>query len=107
MGDKPVFSTDANQAIERKPKSGKGWEVHPGPCRYRLEKKGRGGKTVTVLYDLPFSKGDAKKLMKNLQSLAGVGATIKDGSIELQGDQSQIVEQHFAKMNQKLVKSGS
>ena len=107
MSDKPVFSTDKNQDVERKQSHKKGWDIHPGPCRYRLEKKGRGGKTVTVLYDLPFSKSEAKKLMKDLQALAGVGATLKDGTVELQGDQSQVVEKHFQGLGQNIVRSGS
>ena len=52
----------------------------------RLEKNGRGGKLVTVLFEMNFSDAEAKQLMKEAQGLFGIGATFKGGCIEMRGD---------------------
>jgi len=58
---------------------------------FRLEKSGRGGKTVTVLDGLPKNEAYLKDLAKELKAKCGVGGTHKlgekAGQIEIQGDQ--------------------
>lgn len=58
-----------------------------GVTRVRREKGGRGGKTVTVLYGVPGSEDDRRRLLKELKQLCGCGGACKDGRIEIQGDQ--------------------
>ncbi len=54
----------------------------------RPEKKGRGGKTVSVIYNFPNGSDDYfKKLVKKLKRECGSGGTFKGDSIEVQGDQ--------------------
>jgi translation initiation factor 1 len=55
-------------------------------ARIRREKKGRRGKTVTVVSDLQLSAEDMKSLSKRLKQACGSGGTVKDGNIEIQGD---------------------
>ena len=57
-----------------------------GIARVRRETKGRGGKTVTVVYDLPRNAAFLKELSQGLKRACGVGGTVSDASIELQGD---------------------
>ena len=97
MSDELVFST--RKKVEKKKKSGKEKEYKPskGPIKVRIEKKGRGGKTVTVLYDIPFELEEAKALMKKLQSHLACGATFKNGVIELSGDNRSRVEDFLKK----------
>lgn len=66
-------------------------EITPGSFIFsiRLEKKGRGGKSVTVIYDYPENPKFFKKLVKELKRLCGVGGTLKPDSIEIQGDQRE------------------
>jgi len=52
----------------------------------RREKKGRGGKTVTVVYGLHLRPDALKALGKQLRQACGTGGTVKDGAIEIQGD---------------------
>ncbi len=52
----------------------------------RREKKGRGGKTVTVVYNLRLAPDELKVLGKHLRQVCGTGGTVKDGTIEVQGD---------------------
>jgi len=55
-------------------------------AKLRLEKKGRGGKTVTVVYDLPNNAAFLKALSQELKRACGTGGAVADGAIELQGD---------------------
>lgn len=66
--------------------SEKSYKPGKGPMKVRLEKKGRAGKSVTVLYDIPLTKEAAKDFKKALQQKFGCGATIKGSTIELAGD---------------------
>lgn len=48
--------------------------------------KGRGGKTVTIIKGFEGSDENLKKLAKSLKSFCGVGGTIKNGDIIIQGN---------------------
>lgn len=57
---------------------------------FRLEKNGRGGKTVTIMDGFPRNEEYLKGLTKELKAKCGVGGTHllteKSGIIEIQGD---------------------
>jgi translation initiation factor 1 len=55
-------------------------------AKLRVEKKGRGGKTVTMVYDLPRNEAFLKGLGQQLKRTCGTGGAVGDGTIELQGD---------------------
>lgn len=55
-------------------------------ARLRMEKKGRGGKIVTVVYGLPQNAGFLKELAQELKRACGTGGTTTDDGVELQGD---------------------
>jgi translation initiation factor 1 len=55
-------------------------------AKLRIEKKGRGGKTVTVVYDLPRNAGFLKELAQELKRVCGTGGAAGEDSVELQGD---------------------
>lgn len=60
---------------------------HRGRVDIFREKAGRGGKTVTVAAGFTGISADEKeKLAKKMQKACGVGGTVKDGRIEIQGD---------------------
>jgi len=105
MTDRPVYSTDRNVILEEGEKK-KTFASSTGPCKMRLESNGRGGKQVTVLFNLPFSEEDAKKHMRTLQSQLGTGGTLKDSTIEFRGDVRNRVEEYFKKINVKIVRAG-
>ena len=54
--------------------------------RVRLEKKNRGGKTVSIVSGYVGTESDLKDLGKHLKSRCGVGGSVKDGEIIIQGD---------------------
>ncbi len=55
-------------------------------AKLRMEKKGRGGKTVTVVYDLPQNAQFLKELSQELKKACGTGGAVVEGGVELQGD---------------------
>jgi len=55
-------------------------------AKLRLEKKGRGGKAVTVVYDLPNNETFLKALAGELKRACGAGGTVVEGGVEVQGD---------------------
>ena len=55
-------------------------------AKLRMEKKGRGGKTVTVVDGLPRHGAFLKVLCQELKRACGTGGAVVEGTIELQGD---------------------
>lgn len=68
---------------------------------FRLEKNGRGGKTVTVIDQLPKQEIFLRELCKELKSKCGTGGTYlmdgKEGVIEIQGDKREPIKAIFEK----------
>jgi translation initiation factor 1 len=52
----------------------------------RIEKKGRRGKTVTILDGFTRSSSELEDLASQMKKACGTGGTIRDGIIEIQGD---------------------
>ena len=59
--------------------------------RVNIEKKGRGGKTVTVVSGFTGREDDLKELGRLLKTKCGVGGSVKDGEILIQGELKQRV----------------
>jgi len=55
-------------------------------AKLRVEKAGRGGKAVTVVYDLPRNAAFLKELARELKQACGAGGTTQDDAVEIQGD---------------------
>jgi translation initiation factor 1 len=55
-------------------------------AKLRVEKAGRGGKTVTVVYDLPRNDAFLKELGGRLKRECGTGGSVTEDTIELQGE---------------------
>ena len=55
-------------------------------AKLRIEKAGRGGKTVSVVYGLPQNAAFVKELCQELKRACGTGGAVVDGTVQLQGD---------------------
>lgn len=109
-----VYSTDSDD-MERIRQQAKAAQ-RPAPVRslppqqqtvyIKRDKKGRGGKTVTVLYQWVLSAEDAKALSKLLKKKCGTGGAVKDDTIELQGDVRDRVSAELIKLGYKTKFSG-
>jgi translation initiation factor 1 len=55
-------------------------------AKLRMEKKGRGGKTVTVVFGLPNNAEFLKSLCGELKKACGSGGAVTEDGVELQGE---------------------
>lgn len=106
---KLVYSTD--RQVPRKSKSvekAAETDVHPGlrKVRVRLERKGRGGKAVTVIDGLLLPRGELGKLLKELKAKLGTGGAVKGPVLEIQGDHCDTVISALEVMGHKPKRSG-
>ncbi len=62
-------------------------------AKLRIEKAGRGGKTVTVIDGLPENKAFLTKVAKELKSACATGGKAGADRIELQGDHRERVRE--------------
>jgi translation initiation factor 1 len=62
-----------------------------GKVRVRCERKGHGGKTVTVITGLPLDAAALTTLTGELKRRCGCGGTVKVGDIEIQGDHAELL----------------
>ena len=62
-----------------------------GRVKVRREIAGRKGKGVTTVSGLPLTDAQLKEVAGKLKKRCGVGGSVKDGVIELQGDHRQVV----------------
>lgn len=85
-GNRLVFSTEIGR-IKPPESEDNDRLLGDGQVRVRLEKKGRGGKAVTTITGLPLNETDLKALGKELKKKVGVGGAVKEGIVEIQGDQ--------------------
>ena len=100
-----VYSTDQGRIKPEKDKK----DAVPGaegPVRVLLEKKGRGGKVVTVVTGLAMSNQDLKALVKVFKKQSGSGGSVKQGAIELQGDHVAMVMEKLAASGQQVKRAG-
>jgi translation initiation factor 1 len=58
-------------------------------AKLRVEKSGRGGKTVTVVDGLPRNRALLKELASELKQACGTGGTTGETHVEIQGDQRE------------------
>ena len=76
-------------------------QIHPARREIvlRIERKGRGGKTVTIVETRDFQLEEVKKIGKELKTLLGTGGTVKGQLIEIQGDHRDRISQYFLKLD--------
>ncbi len=75
-------------------------QVVPGQIKLKiyLEKKGRGGKTVTLISNFPDNQAYFKDLLKKLKNHCSCGGSLKNQTIELQGDHKQKAKAYLEKL---------
>ncbi len=104
-----VYSSDGSHLNEKKHKHNPQEQVIPEKTelKLRLEKSGRGGKVVSVIYSLPNNPDYFKLLLKDLKNHCGVGGTFKDNRLELQGDQKAKIKAFLEKKGFRVKLSGA
>lgn len=99
-----VYSTDSGR-IEPDPEP-ENLPEGDGIVRLRRETKGRKGKGVTIVTGLNKPQAELKAIAKKLKQHCGVGGSVKDYDIELQGDQRDSIENWLVKSGYNVKRAG-
>ena len=70
------------------------------------ETAGRRGKGVTTVFDVPLEEHGLRKLAATLKQRCGTGGTVKDGRIEIQGDQRDRIAAELEKLGYRVKRAG-
>lgn len=83
-------------------------ELPPAQQQLKVEasRKGRKGKTVTVVSGFQSSAATLEALVKQLKNQCGAGGALKDNTIEVQGDHREKVQQVLIGLGYKAKLSG-
>jgi translation initiation factor 1 len=90
------------------------WEISqikkevPGNVTVRVgrETKGRRGKGVTTISDLPMNENGLAELAAKLKQRLGTGGTVKDRRIEIQGDHRDRIVTELEGMGYRVKRAG-
>ena len=118
---RPVYSTDPNAILapQRREQEDRRAAQNAADSRKNrgkaikiwLEKKGRGGKAVTVVTDIPGTADFVHDLARELKTACGAGGTVKKSAesfeIEVQGDQRERVEAYLRAKGFAVKRAGS
>ncbi|MDP3072199.1 MAG: translation initiation factor [Opitutaceae bacterium] len=78
-----------------------------GRVDVRRETGGRGGKTVTIVDGFTgIGLPEKEALTKKMRAACGCGGTVKDGAIEIQGDQRETVARILTEAGFRAVMAG-
>src|SRR5579884_3960554 len=78
----------------------------PATLKVGRETAGRRGKGVTTVFDLPLDGDGVRELTALLKQRCGTGGTVKDGRIEIQGDQRERIVAELEKLGYKVKRVG-
>jgi protein-tyrosine phosphatase len=70
------------------------------------ETAGRRGKGVTTVFDVPLDESGLRELAATLKQRCGTGGTVKEGRIEIQGDQRERIVAELEKLGYKVKRVG-
>jgi predicted translation initiation factor SUI1 len=118
--DLPIIESKINDLLARL--LGGGGEAPPEPipekkpateslkkartAKVGRETAGRRGKGVTTVFDLPLDEETLKELATKLKQRCGTGGTVKDGRIEIQGDQRDRIVAELENLGFKVKRVG-
>ncbi len=94
---RPRSDADLRRARPREPAA-------EGPIKVRREV--RRGKSITTIFNTPLSDAELRQLGARLKKRCGVGGTVKDGVIELQGDHRDVVVSELEAAGHAVVRAG-
>ena len=81
-------------------------EFVPQELEAHFSNKGRAGKTVTVIKGFEGEASELKELAKMLKNAVGVGGTIKNGEIIIQGNYRDKLMDLLTEMGHKVKRVG-
>jgi translation initiation factor 1 len=105
LKDHPVAASGGAEPVKA---SGADTKRVPAPARavVRIERKGHGGKDVTVVEQLGLNERDLERWMKSFKQSLGCGGSVEGGSILLQGDHRERLRQLLTERGVKKISVG-
>jgi translation initiation factor 1 len=106
MPNRLVYQEFGSDALERP--EAEAIDILPEDQNPRIQasRKGRKGKTVTVISGLQGKVETLEALLKLLKNQCGAGGTLKEDEIEIQGDHGAKILQILSKLGYKAKISG-
>lgn len=77
-----------------------------GVVRVGRQTQGRAGKGVTVITGLPLAPPELDKLARELKQRCGSGGTVRDGTVEIQGEHRDTLVAELTKRGYTVKRSG-
>lgn len=90
-GSRVVYSTTDGDLRKARDPGLKERRADGDRVKVRREVAGRRGKAVTTVSGVPVDDAGLKELAGKLKKRCGVGGSVKDGVIEIQGDHRDVV----------------
>jgi len=78
----------------------------PPRVRVGREVAGRGGKAVSVISGLPLAGANLEALASRLKRLCGAGGSVRNGTIEIQGDHRDKLVTELRRLGYEAKRSG-
>ncbi|MBD1576599.1 stress response translation initiation inhibitor YciH [Vibrio sp. S11_S32] len=99
-----VYSTDLGrikpeEKVEQRPKG-------DGVVRIQRQTKGRKGKGVCIVTGLDLNDTELKLIAAELKKVCGCGGSVKEGTVEIQGDNRDKIKAHLEKKGHTVKISG-
>ena len=106
--NRTVWSSDQGDLRNKPPRTSRIKSLPPREQTVYLHRdsKGRGGKAVTLVKKLVLSDDDMKGLATKLKQICGSGGTVKDGIIEIQGENREKIAEALRKMGYQVKIAG-
>jgi translation initiation factor 1 len=105
-----VYSTDSSasppQPAAHPAKGPPGKPQKQRQVLVKIDRKGRRGKSVTLVEGVPCSAEELEALSRKLKTACGSGGTVKDGRIEIQGEHRDKILAMLTELGYKPKPSG-
>lgn len=99
-----VYSTEIGRIVPEKAKAER--PKGDGIVRIQSQTSGRKGKGVCVITGLDLDDNELKSLAADLKKRCGCGGAVKDGTIEIQGDNRDLLKQLLEQKGFKVKLAG-
>jgi len=99
-----VFSTETGRIKEEKAAPQR--QAGDGIVRIQRQTKGRKGKGVCIVTGLDMEDAQLKLVAAELKKVCGCGGSVKDGTIEIQGDKRDVIKAALEKKGHTVKLAG-